>query len=117
LEKAWKVTCTNLEKAQKLIKQQANKHCHKPDFGPGNMVWITIRNWRTERPSCKLDYQMAGPFEVLEKMSNLYKVKLPDLIKVHPVFLLDKLQKAATDPLPRQRNEPLLPIQVNSDNE
>ena len=57
---------------------------------------------------------MARPYKVLKKISNLYKIKLPDSIKVHPVFSLDKLQKAATDPLPRQRNKPPLPIQVNN---
>ena len=28
---------------------------------------------------------------VLKKIDNLYKVKLPDLIKVYPIFLPDKL--------------------------
>jgi len=53
---------------------------------------------------------MAGPYKILNKEGNLYKVKLPDLIKVHPIFLLDKLWKAINNPLPRQKNEPLLPI-------
>ena len=43
---------------------------------------------------------MVGPYKVLKKIGNLYKVKLPDLIKVYPVFSLDKLQKAINDPLP-----------------
>ena len=43
---------------------------------------------------------MAGPYEVFKKIGNLYKVKLPDSIKVYPIFLLDKLQKAINDPLP-----------------
>ena len=34
---------------------------------------------------------MVGPYKVLKKIGNLYKVKLPDLIRVHPIFLLDKL--------------------------
>ena len=53
---------------------------------------------------------MAGPYKVLKKIGNFYKVKLPNLIKVHSVFSLDKLQKAVMDPLPRQRNKPPLPI-------
>ena len=74
------------------------------------MVWVTTRNWKTERPSRKLDYQMAGPYKVLKKIGNLYKVKLPDLIKVYFVFSPDKLRKTTMDPLPRQKNEPPLPI-------
>ena len=43
---------------------------------------------------------MAGLYEVLKKIGNLYKIKLPDLIRVHPIFLPDKLWKAANDLLP-----------------
>jgi len=56
LEEAWKVAYINLEKAQKLIKQQANKHRRKPDFTVGDKVWVITKNWKTERPSHKLDY-------------------------------------------------------------
>ena len=60
-----------------------------------------IKNWKTERPSRKLDYQVAGLYKVLKKIGNLYRVKLLNLIKVYSVFLSDKLQKAANDLLPR----------------
>ena len=42
---------------------------------------------------------MAELYKILSKVENLYKVKLLDLVKVHPVFLLDKLHKATIDPL------------------
>ena len=42
---------------------------------------------------------MAGPYKIFNKVGNLYKVELLDSVKVHPIFLLDKLWKAATDPL------------------
>jgi len=53
---------------------------------------------------------MVGLYKILNKEGNLYKVKLPDLIKVYPIFLLDKLQKAINNPLPKQKNKPPLPI-------
>ena len=56
-------------------------------------------------------------YKILEKVGNSYRVELLESIKVHSVFSLDKLRKAATDPLPGQKNVPPLPIQVNGDNE
>src|SRR6266705_4482532 len=58
---------------------------------------------------------MAGLYEILEKAGYFFKVKLPESIKIHPVFSLDQLQKAANNPLPRQYNDPLLLIQITKD--
>jgi len=43
---------------------------------------------------------MAGPYEILERVGNTYKVKLLESIRVHPVFSPDKLYKALDDLLP-----------------
>ena len=53
---------------------------------------------------------MAGLYKVFKKIGNLYRVKLPDLIKVYPIFSPDKLQKAINDLLPKQKNKPPLLI-------
>ena len=95
------VAYKNLEKAQKLMKQQANKYRRKPDFTASNKVQVIIKNQKTEWSSYKLDYKIVGLYKILNKEGNLYKVKLPDLIKVHPVFLPDNLQKAINNLLPR----------------
>ena len=60
---------------------------------------------------------MAGPYEILERIGNAYRVKLPDAIRVHSIFSPEKLRKAATDPLPGQKNNPPPPIKVNGDSE
>ena len=60
---------------------------------------------------------MAGPYKILEKVKYSFKVKLLELIKIHPIFSLDCLQKAINNPLPRQYNNPPPPIQIVEDEE
>ena len=60
---------------------------------------------------------MAGPYKILKKIEYSFKVKLLELMKIHPIFSLDCLQKATDNPLPRQYNDPLLLIQIAKDKE
>ncbi|KAG5720268.1 hypothetical protein E4T56_gene3342 [Termitomyces sp. T112] len=52
--------------------QAYSKHadaCCKPtpDWPPGTLVWLDQRNFKTQRPSIKLDHKRLGPFKVLRK--------------------------------------------------
>ena len=42
---------------------------------------------------------MEGPFEIIEQVGYSFKLRLLELIKVHPVFYADRLRKAPEDPL------------------
>ena len=60
---------------------------------------------------------MAELYQILEKVGNLYRLDLLETIIVHLIFSLDKLRKASNNPLPGQKNEPPLPIQVDGEDE
>ena len=108
---------TGLEKTQQKMQRQANKHYREPDFGPGDKVWVTTRNWKTGRPSHKLDHQMAGLYKILEKVGHAYRIKLPKSIRVHPVFSPDRLCKASDNLLPGQKKDPPPPVEISREEE
>jgi len=55
---------------------------------------------------------MEGPYEILEQIGHSFKLKLPESIKVHPVFHAEKLRKDPRNPLPGQTNPAYDPIEV-----
>jgi hypothetical protein len=76
---------------------------------------VKTANWSTDRPSKKLSEQMAGPYKVLAKKEHSYRVKLPALIKIHPVFHAGSLCRDLNDLLPGQANAPPPPVNVTAD--
>ena len=53
---------------------------------------------------------MAGPFKIIEQIGHSFKLELPSLIKVYPVFHAKKLCHVPEDPLPGQQNSEPPPL-------
>ncbi len=84
----WELAKANLEKAHKKYKDFANKSWRKVKFQEGDEVWLNIKNFRLpEGLSHKFLSPYAGPFKVLEKkLSDTYKLELPENFRIHPTF-------------------------------
>lgn len=71
-------------------------------FKVGDQVWLSMKNLRTWRPSRKLDSRHRK-FTVLEVPTPL-TVKLDTPPGIHPIFNVDLIEKAGSDPFPSQLN-------------
>lgn len=117
LQEIWDFARANMQKAQEAMAAQANRHRQPENFDVGDKVFLALRDYNIGRPSRKLGEQNEGPFEIIEKVGNSYRLALPDSMKIHPVFSPDKLRRAANDPLPGQSTEPPKPVQIHGENE
>ncbi|KAJ1573557.1 hypothetical protein NDA11_005543 [Ustilago hordei] len=56
-----------IREAQRRSVDQYNRKHKDIEFKVGDMVYINCRNWKTQRPTPKLDTQFAGPYPVQEQ--------------------------------------------------
>jgi hypothetical protein len=60
----------------------------------------------------------SGPYEIIEKVGHAYRLKLPDNLKVHPIFNPSKLRLASkTLPLTGQIEDPPSPEVIEESQE
>jgi hypothetical protein len=77
MEEIWNSARTGMKAAQESMERQANKHRREPDFDVGDSVYLTLRPYKISRPSRKLAEQNAGSYEIIKKVGNSYKLRLP----------------------------------------
>ncbi|KKA24011.1 hypothetical protein T310_1993 [Rasamsonia emersonii CBS 393.64] len=71
------------------------KRSEGPDLKEGEKVYLLQRNIKTKQPSAKLDHIRLGPFTIEKKTGPVnYKLKLPESMKIHPVFHISLLEQA-----------------------
>jgi len=93
----WELAKANLEKANKRYNDFVDKSRREVKFQEGDEVWLNIKNFQLPKGlSHKFLGPYAGPFKVLEKkLSDTYKLELPENLKVHPTFHVSLLKSVA----------------------
>jgi len=111
----WEMAKANLEKAHKRYKDFADKSRREVNFEKGDETWLNIKNFRLPKGlSHKFLGPYAGPFKVLEKkFPDTYKLKLPENLKVHPIFHVSLLKSVARDTSrPNQKHNSRPPLNL-----
>ena len=103
--------------AQEKQSRDVNKSRRIPDFDIGDYVQLLTKYLKLDKPNRKLAKQATGPFEILQKVEYSYKLKLQKGMRIHSVQHARFLRLDPNNPLPSQRNEPSLAINVIGDNE
>ena len=76
------------------------------------------RNWRTERPSWKLENKHHGPYRLTRTIgTHLYELDITATMQKHRTFPVSLLHAATDDPLPGQVVLPPLPVIVEGEEE
>jgi hypothetical protein len=71
------------------------KHSVGPTLKEGEKVYLLRKNITTKQPSDKLDYKKLGLFKITKIKSLVnYRLKLPKIIKIHPIFYISLLEPA-----------------------
>ena len=86
MKKIWNLAQANMTVIQIQQKRQADKHQQEKNFEIDNYIWVSIKNWKTDHSSKKLNYSQADKYKIIEKIKNLYKFNLSDFIKIYSVF-------------------------------
>ncbi|KAJ1576003.1 hypothetical protein NDA11_005725 [Ustilago hordei] len=105
-----------IREAQHRSVDQYNRKHKDIEFKVGDMVYINRRNWKTRRPTPKLDTWFAGPYPVQEQVGHrAYRVTLPANLRVHDVFHVSMLEPARTSSLPQHAEQPTIPSLPDED--
>ena len=93
-----------IKAANAYQKEYADKHRAPIPFKVGDQVLVSNRHIRSTRPKKKLDWKFLGPGKIVDQIGpSAFRVDLPGLNSVHPVFhasLLEPFDPKGTIPHP-----------------
>jgi hypothetical protein len=118
MQKIWAFARGNMERAQERQRVQANKKRRPVNFTVGDEVYVSNEGWDTGRPSRKLGHQQEGPFPIIRQVGHAFELRLPEGMRVHPIFSPEKLRLAsAKEPLEGQLEDEGPELQINGQSE
>ena len=94
MKKIWEEVGAALAKAKEDMKRYYDRgRTERPEYAPGDKVWLEGKNLKTIRPKAKLDAKRHGPFTVTEVLGDNpdtavnFRLDIPKSWKrIHPVF-------------------------------
>ena len=95
----------NVEMTQKRMIAQINKHRKTMKYVERDFVFLNRRNIKIARSFDKLDDKKLNSFKMLQRMSNVYRLELSEIMRIHDVFHCWLLRKNFRDSLENQINE------------
>ena len=114
-----KILKKELDRISKKTTITANKkRSEGPDFKEGEMVYINMKNIKTQRPSKKLDHTKIGPYRILRKLGPVtFELQIPEGMNIHSIFHKNLLEPAPPDAKPgpvlidEETQEPLYDVE------
>lgn len=76
-----------LRRSSEQMIKFANRKRIDHNFKVGDLVWLGCENLKLKRPCRKLAFRRIGPFKITEFVNSVSaRLKLPDNVRIHPVF-------------------------------
>jgi hypothetical protein len=118
MKSIWEFIKKKLINAQESQKKYANKtRIVSSDYAVEDIVWLFIKNIKTERSFRKLNHKWIDSYKIKKIMTDVCQLNLSQSMKIHDTFHISLLRKVAIDFLTEQIQSSSLSIVIEKEKE